>query len=263
RVTDGATILLGKRFSMHLMVQPGVAGKMLSDSMLLDQGFLSRFLISAPESTAGSRLTKELMPESKQHQDRYHQHLLSILRRPLPTAEGKDNELNPKKLPLSDEAKGDFLKFCDHIEGMLRPGGEMAPIAGLANKLPEHAARIAAVLTLIDDIDAIEVSHAHMQAGIKLAEYYASEGLRLIGEAIVPEDIILAERLLEWLHTSWDEPMISLPDIYQRGLNAIRNKKTAKHIVGILEDHGWLQKMEDGAIVAGVKRREVWEIIRE
>jgi hypothetical protein len=38
----------------------------------------------------------------------------------------------------------------------------------------------------------------------------------------------------------WKEEFVSLPDIYQKGPNAIRDKRTAVKVVAILEDHGWL-----------------------
>jgi hypothetical protein len=49
-------------------------------------------------------------------------------------------------------------------------------------------------------------------------------------------------------------------DVYQRGLNAIGDKRTAARIVGILEDHGWLERVDGGAPVAGVMRRDVWSV---
>jgi hypothetical protein len=60
----------------------------------------------------------------------------------------------------------------------------------------------------------------------------------------------------------WTEPAISLPDIYQRGPNAIRDKATATKLVGILVDHGWLHKIEGGAVIAGHHRRDAWKIIK-
>jgi hypothetical protein len=32
--------------------------------------------------------------------------------------------------------------FADHIEPLIGPGGDLEPVRGLANKLPEHAARL-------------------------------------------------------------------------------------------------------------------------
>ena len=56
--------------------------------------------------------------------------------------------------------------------------------------------------------------------------------------------------------------MISLPDIYQNGPNAIREKATAKKLVTILEDHGWLHRIASGAMIAGHHRREAWQVIK-
>jgi len=68
--------------------------------------------------------------------------------------------------------------------------------------------------------------------------------------------------LLDWLLGTWDEPAISLPDIYQRSLNAIGDKGTAEKLVNILEEHGWLVKIPQGAVVAGQRRRDAWLIVR-
>jgi hypothetical protein len=71
---------------------------------------------------------------------------------------------------------------------------------------------------------------------------------------------LLAERLLRWLQSDWGESVISLPDIYQKGPNAIREKATARRMVGILVDHGWLLLVTGGAVVAGHHRREAWRV---
>jgi hypothetical protein len=68
--------------------------------------------------------------------------------------------------------------------------------------------------------------------------------------------------LLAWLHTTWTEKLVSLPDIYQRGLNAIGDARTARRMVEILEEHNWLTKLDKPAEVNGVKRKDVWFINR-
>jgi hypothetical protein len=184
------------------------------------------------------------------------------LEAPQPLRVGRVNELEPRLLPLSSCARGLWNKFADHIERAIVPNGELEPIRGLANKLPEHAARLAAVVTLVRDIDAGEIVAADIEAGIALAEHYAAEALRLFGSSRVNGDLRLAQRLLDWLLGAWGEPAISLPDIYQRSLNAIGDKATAAKMVAILEDHGWLVRLAQGAIVAGQRRRDAWRIIR-
>jgi hypothetical protein len=60
-----------------------------------------------------------------------------------------------------------------------------------------------------------------MEAGIALADHYAAEALRLFGSSRISVDLRLAQRLLDWLLGTWNEENTSLPDIYQRGLNAM------------------------------------------
>jgi hypothetical protein len=71
RSGDGAIMLRGRRLTVHLMVQPDVAGMMLNDRLLADQGLLSRFLITAPDSVAGLRPWHEPSPASEIALKRY------------------------------------------------------------------------------------------------------------------------------------------------------------------------------------------------
>ena len=71
----------------------------------------------------------------------------------------------------------------------------------------------------------------------------------------------LAQKLLTWLLASWNEDFVSLPDIYQKGPNSIRDKITAARLVAILEDHGWLNREKSGAEIAGQHRRDAWRIM--
>ena len=96
------------------------------------------------------------------------------------------------------------------------------------------------MLTLVDNFDAGEVSRAKMEAGILLAQHYAAEAMRLFGASCVSSDLREAQQLLTWLLTAWPEPRVSLPDIYQRGPNSIRDKAGAHRAVTVLVDHGHL-----------------------
>ena len=236
---------------------------LFGDDVLLDQGLLSRMLVTAPDTAAGTRLHRDEQPETDRNLRVYFARLLTILEMPLPLMPGKPNELAPRKLPLSNEAKRAWIGFSNHVEMAIAPDGVLAPIAGLANKLPEHAARLAAVLTLVRDIDAGEISADEMAAGILLAQHYAQEALRLFGAKGITEDLCLALATLNWmLSPSWGKAVISMPDLYMRGPNSIRSKKVATPVVKILEDHGWLQRLPKGAKIDGVFRRDAYCIIR-
>jgi Protein of unknown function (DUF3987) len=263
RAGDGASILSGRRLAAHLMAQPDVASILFRDRLLADQGLLSRLLVTAPDSAAGTRLWHEERPEADRDLRRYGARVLEILETPLPLAHGKSNELEPRPLPLAPAARQLWVAFVNHVEKAIAPTGELSSVRGMANKLPEHAARLAAVLTLVRDIHATTIGADAMEAGIALAEHYATEALRLFGASQVNADLRLAQALLNWLLNWWKEPAVSLPDIYQRSLNAIGDQATARRLVAVLEDHGWLVKIPKGALVAGQRRRDAWRIVRE
>jgi hypothetical protein len=181
RAGDGVILLAGRRLAAHLQVQPTVADVWLGDRMLEDQGLLSRLLVSAPDSAAGIRFHHEEQPETDRSLKRYGARLLEILETPLPMSAGKGNELTPRPLPLSPEAGRRWIDFADHVERAIAPDGALEDVRGFANKLPQHAARLAAVLTLVSNIDAGGIADDEMWAGIALAEHYAAEAVRLFG----------------------------------------------------------------------------------
>jgi hypothetical protein len=197
---------------MHLMVQPVVASILLRDRLLADQGFLSRLLISAPDSAMGTRMSHNEAPDTPRDLNLYDTQLLQILNTPLPLAPGKNNELQPRQLPFNSAAQIMWSRFADHIECEIRPGGGLELVKGLANKLPEHAARLAAVITLVSNIHAVEIAEAKLAAGIEVAQHYAAEALRLHDASWISEGLRRAKQLLEWLLTHW-EPGTDFNDV--------------------------------------------------
>ncbi|WP_457089482.1 YfjI family protein [Microvirga sp. P5_D2] len=261
RASDGAIVLPGRRLALHLMVQPDVATILLSDRLLADQGLLSRLLVTAPPTAAGTRFWRETAV-SDPAIDAFDMRLFGILRAPLPLAQGTLNELNPPALEFSSQARSRWIRFSDEVESEVGPGGRLEPIRGLASKLAEHAARLAGILSLVRDVAGREISCESLEAGIELARHYAQEALRLEGASAIRPEIIRAKQLLTWLHEHWGEPLVSLPDVYQWGPSPLRDKKSALEAITILEGHLWLLRHEGAAVVKNVRRRDVWHIIR-
>jgi hypothetical protein len=260
RSDEGTLYLEGRRLAMHLMVQPRVGDLLLRDGLLIDQGLASRLLVTAPPSAAGTRLSHELLLTTEPAIAQYCGHLLDILKEPLPLIAGKRQELAPRELPFDKQAADRYFEFADHVELRLGKGGELEPIKGFGNKLPEHAGRLAAVLQAVEDLDAAAMSETNFANGIILGEFYASEALRLNEGAHIRVQLRRAQQLLDWLHEGWGEENISLPDIYRRGPYAIRDQKTARDLARVLEEHGWLSRISQGAVVAEQHRREAWRI---
>lgn len=259
---DGAGVLPGRRLALHLMMQPNVSARMLSDETLADQGFLSRLLCAAPASTVGTRFQKGLKPETEAGLKRYGARLLSILEAPVVMMPKARNALDPRQLAFREAADKRWREYADEVEGRLGPGKEFEPIRGFANKLPEHAARIAAVLTLVEDLHALAIDTETLERAIAIAEFFASEALRLFEASACPPEIRQAEKLLKWLHEVWHEDLIGLSVIYQLGPASIRDADTAKKAVALLESHGWLVKESGSARVSGKSVRHAWRIVK-
>jgi hypothetical protein len=256
-------LLVGRRLCIHLQAQPDVAMAMIADRALRDNGFLSRFLISAPVSLAGTRFAKPVSDESRAALHSFTQRVLLHLRRELPYVQGKNClELKPRVLRFSDEAAALWWSFYDHIEAELKAEGSLAPVAGLANKLPEHAGRIAAVLAAAEDEHTECIGAHHLERGIQIAQYYAEEALRIAGAASVNVQLANAQKLLDWLHTKWSEECIAIAPLVEFGPYAFRDTAVMKRLVATLIEYNWLIPAAAGTIVHKRPRKEVWKIVK-
>ncbi|MGI8705065.1 MAG: YfjI family protein [Sphingomicrobium sp.] len=268
RSLDGATVLFGRRVSLHLMIQVAAATNWLADETLLDQGLFSRLLVAAPQSLAGTRIFREPSIDARPAINRFGARVLDAFERPYKVVEGKPGELDPRPLSMSEGAAALWRAFADSIEKELGANGTLRPVAGLANKIPEHAARLAAVLAMFDNPDVSELDQSSLSRGITLAKWYLGEGLRLAEVGYVSEDVRLAEAALKWLQEGWPHVtgvrdggrLFSVPDIYQLGPNSIRTKEVAQRAITVLLDHGWIVKVEGSAKVRGTPRREVYAL---
>ena len=136
---------------------------------------------------------------------------------------------------------------------------------GLAAKAAEHVLRLAGVLALTEDALASAIMQRHIEAGIALSEHYLSEAQRLFEGAAEDTDLRLARRLFAWCVNKISSPSrisrhVHLQEIYQLGPYRIRDKATAKRILYILADHGWIRPIEGGVEIDGQRRRQVWEV---
>jgi hypothetical protein len=260
RVLTGNAFLPGRRCSMHIMMQRVVADKLLGDPVLDGIGTVARMLMVDPESTMGSRPFRDAPPECALILRAYMDTMLALLTRPPVTAPDTQDVLDPPIMTLTPDARAMWVSFHDAVESDLRRGGELHPIRAFGAKMAEHAGRLAAVLSVYADPDAMEVNAEAMACGITLAQHYATEMLRLQGGAAISPDLRLAERLLAWWQARPD-PQCHLAAIYQTGPGAMRDAATARRIVGILEEHGFVLRLPAGTVLEGTARRDAWELV--
>lgn len=239
RAGDGISLLRGRRLSLHLMMQPGMAAAFLSDELLQDQGLFSRVLIAAPASIAGTRLYRHPTGEDEARIARHEERILQLLAR-VPPALGKPNELAPRVLPIGDMATKLWQEFFDRIERATGPGGDLVPVRALAAKAAEHAARIAAVITMVETPDATEIGPDAMAGGIALADWYVREAVRLVNAGQIDPELRKAQDILAWIEGRGGE--VSFQEILRKGPGALRNKRKADAALRILADHGRIRE---------------------
>lgn len=242
RSLDGVSVLFGRRLSMHLMVQHDAATQFLADPLLRDQGLLSRVLVAAPQSIAGTRLYRDTRPEDEAAIRAYGARILSVLESRWPLAENSRNELEPRVLTMTPEAAAMWRAFYDHIERQCGPGNDLRPIQDFAAKIAEHAARIAGVLTIIDEHHASEISAHAMQSALALADWYVNEALRLQQAARTDPKLVVAQQLLEWLRERRQD-VIGFREIVQFGPASARTKSGADEALAVLAAHGWVSEV--------------------
>jgi hypothetical protein len=237
--------LFGRRLSLHLMVQPAVADKLLGRPLYRQQGFLARFLLAAPLSLAGSRLHDghAAAPREDARLRRYWSALSALLRQSAPE-HPETGGLDLPCLTLLPEARALLVSAFNEIEQAQAPDGELSGVREFASKAAEHACRIAGVLTLLSNPEAVAISVEDVERALKLVEFYLGEYVRLIGSASVSDEIRRAQSLLDWIDRK-GHVRIAPREIMRLGPNCIREAPMAKAALRILVQHGWL--VDDGA----------------
>ena len=220
----------GSSLFAHLMAQNGVPATLLEDEATKDQGLLSRFLVTAPQSLRGECPYRDPSPESLRTIDAYNAHLLNLLAVPLPVDPRLGGALTPRVISQSASAKSLWISFHDEINAKRKDGGEFASINGLAAKLAEHAERIAGVLALVENLDAGTIEARHQEGAIELARHYGAEALRMFGTPAQIPDLVRAQELGAWLLKNWSGKLVSAVEVYQFGPNALRDAATAKRM---------------------------------
>jgi hypothetical protein len=190
----------------------------------------------------------------------FNEHMLAILRQPSPYRNGTRNELDLPDVALSAGAVRRWTAFHDATEAACCPDGDFAAIRAFAGKAPEQVARIAGILTLVEDSGATEIPESVMARAIRIGQFHLAEKSRLAKQATTSQETENAREILEWLQTKWSPQFVSRTDIQQFGPNRLRKNKAAINAaIELLVQKGWLRPVEGGATIRGQTRRDAWE----
>lgn len=257
RSGDGASKLYGKRLSLHLMLQPVIAERVLADPVLSGQGFLARCLIAWPDTAAGGRFyVAENVLEDRDLAEA-HRRFRVLLETPAPTTEGARNEIDPPCLRLTPEAKALWVRAHDRIERMQAPGSQFSQIRATASKAAENILRVAGVLTVISGRTEIDI--ATVDNAVTLVLWHLGEAARLAGVATIPPEVKAAEEVLRWC---WDrgKSLVHSGELVRLGPASVRTSDQVRKVMQFLVRHRWATPVQGGAMLDGSHRRLVWNI---
>lgn len=257
RAGDGAAKFYGRRLAMHVMVQPVIAERVLSDDVLCGQGFLPRCLVSWPATTVGTRSYCDADLSVDPALARYWSRMRDLLTTTPPLREGTRNELEPRALTLAPDAKAYWVDVHNAIEADM--AGDFASVRAWASKAASQVARIAAVLTIVEEPGANVIRRETVERAAMLALHYLREAARVVGTASVPAKVKHAEALLAWCRETGRDRIYST-DAQKYGPNCIRTNDTFTAAVETLEAAGWAEYVEGGDEVDGRQRARVWRI---
>ena len=249
---DGLTTLLGRRVALHIMVQPVLLSGLLADPLAQGQGLLARCLISQPATLAGTRTYKAVDPNENPATQRFHQSVRELLgMQPAYWPEGDGHELKPRDLPMTADAAALWIAFYNEVERQQANGGELAEARPFASKAAEHAARIAGVMTMLEDPDARTIGAKAIEGAIVVTGFYVNEHLRLTGASKDARHIAELAALWDWLK---DKELVSSKDVLQRTPRAIRRLKAdgIKRLLTELEARGYVRQQDEN--LWGVRR---------
>ena len=253
---ENYTSVVGRRLSIHAMLQPEIAMDFLSDTQLRGQGLMSRFLGAAPASRRGSRLFERPTREQLAAIETFGEVIFSILDRQLQLAAGTKNELKLSAIDIGFEAADVWKEFYDKVELRCGKGELYHDLAGFADKAGEHACRMAAIFALISDPSADVVDAETMRRAVKVMDWYLGEAVRLQEWALGAKagsdnryrkaggeenELRNAVKLREWLEGSPGRKA-TVREALQFGPYRLRRKKQLMDAAQVLFDHKWIEK---------------------
>ncbi len=235
--------------TVNLMFQPILIRETFGNEFMLGQGILARMLPAWPESNMGKRLYRRSEASDDAIVEDFWDVTAKALRETL-------EDPTEKTLKLSEGAFEVCVAFHDEVETELGRGKWAADISSFAAKAPEHACRLAALMTLYEDRDATVIAEAIMKNACGLVKYHLQQFKYLCVSGTNEQAVDHAQKLLDWLTNNLTPGSGFATDmILQKGPVRTRNRKTMDQALAILVQHDWIAQLPNGTIVEGKPRR--------
>ncbi|MDD2223782.1 MAG: DUF3987 domain-containing protein [Pseudomonas sp.] len=195
--------VFNRRFTIHLMAQDIAVQEALRDPLLRGQGFLPRFLLTAPASLKGTRtLTPDEYAKQRErtNSDRRLKRYWARISELMDTQEYIDpdtSEVTPPVMALTQGAHNLWLELYNETEIESDRFGELGQISAFASRVGDQARKIATALAVFEKLDHVDADC--MRSAIALVKHSVSEWLRHTAGATVDKDLQDAATVMDWL----------------------------------------------------------------
>lgn len=202
----------GIRFGLFLSAQPIVLREALSDPLMRGQGFLPRFLYSAPDSLAGGRFVDSGGLSRQANDDPRITGYWRVLQAldELPVMTDEHGGLSLPMVGMDVDAVAVWLRLYNDTEARQGVDGDLHTLGAFASRAGELAVRVATVYACWSacwtarwdgtDMTQITITGADMRQAAALVRHSLAEWLRQGDGATLSAVEQDARDLLGWLH---------------------------------------------------------------
>lgn len=192
-----------RRFAVHLMAQEVAVQDALRDPLFRGQGFLARFLLTAPESIKSTRmLTREeyASQRSKSEADPrlgcYWKRVSELLDSP-DYIDSETGEVLPPIFNLTQGAHDLWLDLYNSTEVEMGKFGALGEVSAFAARVGDQARKLATALAVFENLDHVDA--VCMRSAVALARHSIGEWLRHTAGANVSREMRDASTVMNWL----------------------------------------------------------------
>ena len=248
RLNRPPVLIRKAQLAVGIMAQPDVVTDALNDAGLRGRGLLDRFLIAWPDLERKAKSTRApAIPQGLAA--KYG----ALIRRLYEAGQAIDAG-ERREIRLEPEAMDHLDGFFEEVHAWQSLGGKLEPIAQWADKLGGNTARLAAVLALLADPDALSVNLEAAQRATRLATYFAEHTLRAYSRAGARADIAAAARCLAAIRAArptdkawrqWPE-VVTQRDVHDavRRTPGLEDAQQVGAALRVLADSHYLRKLE-------------------
>ena len=168
----------------------------------------------------------------------------------MPPVLSEDDNAIPRLIRLSAEAFAEWKAFALHVEAGMRPGGAFEMATDWAGKAPGAAARLAAVLHVIEhahgEPDAVPVNVETMGRALAIMAVIAKHSLHALDVMGADEGVASARRVWDWIDRN-RRGRFAITEAYQALKGSFPRVAGLRDAIEILAERGYVEIAEPTA----------------